>query len=72
MAMVRRLPAAARDRQTLALYDGGYHMLLRDLNAEVVWRDILAWIDNARALLPSGADGRAARALEKGSLAAKP
>tara|TARA_R110002124_G_scaffold38253_7_gene121600 strand:- start:59052 stop:60077 length:1026 start_codon:yes stop_codon:yes gene_type:complete len=62
---VRRLPAAARDRQTFALYEGGYHMLLRDLNAEVVWRDILAWIDNAKAPLPSGADRRAARALEK-------
>jgi acylglycerol lipase len=62
--MVRRLPAAATDRQTFALYDGGYHMLLRDLKAEVVWRDILAWIDNARAPLPSGADGRAARALK--------
>ncbi|MEQ9556184.1 MAG: alpha/beta hydrolase [Rhodospirillales bacterium] len=72
LTMVRRLPAAARDRQTFALYDGGYHMLLRDLNAAVVWRDILAWIDNARAPLPSGADGRAARALEKGSLAEKP
>jgi len=70
--MVRHLPAAARDRQTFALYDGGYHMLLRDLNAAVVWRDILAWIDNARAPLPSGADGRAARALEKGALAGKP
>ena len=63
--MVRRLPAAARDRQIFALYDGGYHMLLRDLNAEVVWRDILAWIENAQAPLPSGADGRAARVLKK-------
>ncbi len=62
--MVRRLPATAKDRQTFALYDGGYHMLLRDLNAETVWRDILAWIENAGAPLPSGADGRAARALK--------
>ncbi len=70
--MVRRLPAAAKDRQTFALYDGGYHMLLRDLNAETVWRDILAWIENAQAPLPSGADRRAAWALEKGSLPEKP
>lgn len=62
--MVRRLPAAAKSRQTFALYDGGYHMLLRDLNAETVWRDILAWIENAGAPLPSGADRRAARALK--------
>lgn len=61
--MVRRLPKDARDRQTFALYKGGYHMLLRDLNAETVWRDILTWIENARAPLPSGADGKAARVL---------
>lgn len=61
--MVRRLPKDARGRQTFALYKGGYHMLLRDLNAETVWRDILSWIENARVPLPSGADGRAARAL---------
>ncbi len=63
--MVRRLPVAAKDRQTFALYDGGYHMLLRDLKAEVVWRDILAWIENAQAPLPSGADRRAAQVLMK-------
>ncbi len=26
-------------------YERAYHMLLRDLGAEAVWRDILAWID---------------------------
>jgi hypothetical protein len=31
-------------------------MLLRDLQAETVWRDILAWIENADAPLPSGAE----------------
>jgi len=61
--MVRRLPATAKDRQTFALYDGGYHMLLRDLNAETVWRAILAWLAHAQAPLPSGSAGRAARAL---------
>ncbi|PIW30517.1 MAG: alpha/beta hydrolase [Rhodospirillales bacterium CG15_BIG_FIL_POST_REV_8_21_14_020_66_15] len=61
--MVRRLPAGARARQTFALYEGGYHMLLRDLNAETVWRDVLAWIEDARGPLPSGADRRAARIL---------
>ena len=40
-------------------------MLLRDLNAETVWRDILAWIANAQAPLPSGADRRATQALMK-------
>ncbi len=53
--MVDRLPAAARDRQRVALYDGGYHMLLRDLDAERVWRDILGWIEDPAVPLSSGA-----------------
>jgi len=55
--MVRRLPGAAGPNQTFALYQDGYHMLLRDLGAETVWRDILAWVGDASAPLPSGADG---------------
>ena len=35
-------------------YDNGYHMLLRDLQANVVWRDIAVWIGDATAALPSG------------------
>lgn len=42
--------------KTIAIYKNGYHMLLRDLNAPVVWRDILAWIQSPTAPLPSGAD----------------
>jgi hypothetical protein len=34
-------------------------MLLRDLQAEVVWKDIAAWIDRPNLPLPSGADGSA-------------
>ena len=49
--LLERLPA---DDRTVALYPEGYHMLLRDLQREVVWRDIIAWIDGAP--LPSGAD----------------
>lgn len=39
----------------VAVYPQGWHMLLRDLQAEVVWRDIAAWIGNPRDVLPSGA-----------------
>jgi acylglycerol lipase len=39
----------------VAVYSQGWHMLLRDLQAEIVWRDIAAWIVNTRAALPSGA-----------------
>ena len=75
LKMVRNLPGAAAGRQTFALYGGGYHMLLRDLKAEVVWRDILAWIEgdiaNKKTALPSGADERAVQALASKSLAAE-
>jgi alpha-beta hydrolase superfamily lysophospholipase len=41
-----------------ALYARGYHLLLRDLQAENTWQDILAWIENQNTPLPSGADCR--------------
>ena len=56
--MLSRLPADGRARRTVALYDGGFHMLLRDLQAETVWRDIAAWIEAPGRPLPSGADRR--------------
>ena len=58
--VVARLPGAAADRQTLALYAEGWHLLLRDLQGERVIRDIIAWIEAPGAPLPSGADSRAA------------
>jgi alpha-beta hydrolase superfamily lysophospholipase len=30
----------------LILYENGYHMLLRDLQAEVVMNDIVAWVND--------------------------
>lgn len=39
----------------VAVYPQGWHMLLRDLQAEVVWRDVAAWIADSHARLPSGA-----------------
>lgn len=44
--------------RTIAFYKDGYHMLLRDLAAEIVWRDIAAWTADPAAPLPSGADQR--------------
>lgn len=55
----RDLPEAARGRQRRALYEDGWHMLLRDLEAEVVLNDIAQWIADARAPLPSGAEAKA-------------
>lgn len=42
---------------TAACYPAGYHMLLRDLEREIVWRDIAAWMENRNAPLPSGHTG---------------
>ena len=57
LAVMRRL--ARNDGARIALYDSGYHMLLRDLSAETVWRDIAAWVSDRGAPLPSGAERRA-------------
>lgn len=40
----------------VAQYDSGFHMLLRDLNADRVLRDITAWVGDPMAVLPSGAE----------------
>lgn len=53
------LPAKADGRQRLALYQDGWHMLLRDLEAETVLEDVATWIADPTAPLPSGADLRA-------------
>lgn len=48
-AMIERLDARSC---TEVVYPEGWHLLLRDLQREIVWRDILAWIDGDA--LPSG------------------
>lgn len=58
--LLARSPETGRSRRRVALYQHGYHMLLRDLQAEVVWTDIATWITDACAPLPSAADLRAA------------
>lgn len=47
----RRLPASART----ALYANGWHMLLRDRQAEIVYGDILAFLHDPHAPFPSQA-----------------
>jgi acylglycerol lipase len=37
-------------------YPTGFHMLMRDLNADIVLRDIAAWTMDNNTALPSGAD----------------
>lgn len=57
LAMLRRLPPEGNPSgPRIAVYPEGYHMLLRDLAAGVVHRDVVAWIEDRHAPLPSGAD----------------
>ncbi len=49
---VGRLP----DDVPVAVYDGGYHMLLRDIDSRPVLDDVLAWIADPGAPLASRAD----------------
>lgn len=51
-----KLPTHAR----LAYYPNGWHLLNRDLQAPVVWKDILSFLGNPAAALPSGAPARIA------------
>jgi alpha-beta hydrolase superfamily lysophospholipase len=57
--MLDRFPDAARPRQRLVYYPNGWHMLLRDLQGEVVWNDIKTWLHDQEGILPSGADRQA-------------
>ena len=54
--MIAKLPDAPDGRRRIAVYEDGYHMLLRDLQGDVVMRDILSWIEDPAQDLPSGAD----------------
>jgi acylglycerol lipase len=60
---IATLPYAARMTRRIAWYNEGYHLLLRDLEAPLVLRDVATWIADHRAPLPSGADSRASRVL---------
>lgn len=51
-----RLPPSTARSSRAAFYDNGWHMLLRDLQAAVVYGDILSWLKQPAQALPSGAD----------------
>lgn len=46
-AVIKALGARAEVHR----YDHGYHMLLRDLDAEIVWRDLADWIERRKPTL---------------------
>lgn len=69
-AMAAFLAALPRDNCIqVARYRSGYHMLLRDLKADVVLRDLTAWIDGPGRGLPSGADRPVAASQGSGAMA---
>ncbi|MEE8187769.1 MAG: lysophospholipase [Kiloniellales bacterium] len=64
-ALWRSLPEAANGRQRRALYATGWHLLLRDLQAELVLNDIVHWIGDPTTPLLSGAETRALERLDE-------
>ncbi len=40
----RRLASEGQGQQQMIIYENGYHMLLRDLQSEIVMKDIVDWI----------------------------
>ncbi|MFZ4409383.1 MAG: alpha/beta fold hydrolase [Paracraurococcus sp.] len=70
--VARRVVQGLRDdaAERVAYYEEGWHLLLRDLQRDVVATDILAWLAMPAAPLPSGADAAAAAWLARE--AAKP
>ena len=52
--MLRRLPPLPAARRRVAVYPDGYHLLLRDLKADIPIRDIAHWTRAMGEPLPSG------------------
>jgi len=51
--LLENLPDQTASGWRLVLYQNGYHMLSRDLQGEVVIQDMVTWIHNQNAALPS-------------------
>lgn len=51
---IQKLVEKLKTPPRIALYPNGYHLLMRDLSREIVWTDVLAFIGDRTAPLPSG------------------
>ena len=58
--LMARLPRTEDGTQRLAYYANGWHLILRDLDRRKVDDDLVAWINDHHAPLPSAADQAAA------------
>jgi len=54
IALFEHWPEEPPENFRFGLYPNGYHTLLRDLQRSVVWRDVVSWMFNPDAALPSG------------------
>jgi len=63
--MLDTLPVPPDGHWRLILYPEGYHMLTRDLQAEVVLADIATWLLDQHTPLPSGCEVSSPRAREQ-------
>lgn len=63
VAALKAFPASAPLHA--AYYPNGWHIVLRDKQAEIVLRDVVAFIENPSAPLPSGADEGALERMAK-------
>ena len=55
------IPLEPEKQKKLILYDEGYHMLLRDLQAESVMQDIVDWVENGGQGISTGNEQYSAR-----------
>ena len=51
-SMIKKIPLTAKNK--VALYPSGYHLLLRDLRADIPLKDMVSWVQNPLSPLPSG------------------
>lgn len=57
---IRSFLSTQADKKMIACYQNGYHMLLRDLQAPVLWKDVVGWISISKQSLPSAAEKHSA------------
>jgi alpha-beta hydrolase superfamily lysophospholipase len=65
IALFERWPQDSAQNFRFGLYPDGYHMLLRDLQGRVVWKDLVSWMLNPDAALPSGFERERREALRQ-------
>jgi len=63
IGLFERWPADPSPNFRFGLYPQGYHMILRDLQREVVWQDMVSWMLEPGAPLPSGLERERASVL---------